>query len=108
MITTLKELNEMEIGQKEIVQTCYDTCFTACKDEHGYKITVNTQRDINMPYCIFSLEAYIPVGLVNILANERHNDVTGIILCCMAAYNPYISIKDIVTIDKMLGGLLYD
>lgn len=108
MITTLKELYEMGVGQKEIVKTCYNTYLKAYKDEYGYMICVSKLSDYNIPLSIYSPVAYIPAGLVKILSEERHKDITGNVIYYMAGYNPNISIKEIITIDKMLGGLLYD
>lgn len=104
MIGSLTELANMKTNDEGVVIMA-DAKVTVTKDEYDTTFEVETRN------CFYARCVSVPNNLIEMLANDILNysvvsTRTNTILYYMAGYSPRMTLKELTTVDTIIGRLL--
>lgn len=104
MIGSLTDLVNMKVDDEGVVMMA-DAKVTVTKDEY------DTTFEVDARSCFYARCVSVPNGLIEMLAGDILNysvvsTRTNTILYYMAGYSPRMTLKELTTVDTIIGRLL--
>lgn len=104
MISSIIVLANMKANDEGVIMT-EDAKVTATKDEYDTTFEIESRSQF------YSKSASVPNSLIETLANDMLSystvsNRTSTILYYMAGYRPYMTLKELTTVDYIIGSLL--
>lgn len=106
MIRTITDLTALKVNSGDFIER-EDVKIIVIKDDYEIVFKI---AESNTSY---ARRVSVPNSLIDIIAHDNYyfktvSNRTCTILYYMAGYNPRITARQLITLDSIIGGLLYD